>query len=440
VGAGGAFAQPGNPGGAPTIPVVGSGGTLGSGPGLPPPAGTGGAVPGTPIGTGSFCDALGVVRAECQGCHGADRRFGAPMSLVSYADFIAPAITDKGKKVFELMPARLHDALKPMPPSTSPRLTPNELATLDAWLAGGAQPGPDPACGTLPPATNPPPTTPSSSETFTWPADCETHYKLTAAQNGAKHVVPAGKEEHPQISIVPPWPGAAQALAFRPITDNAKVLHHWIMYAADGSFLTGWAPGSENGRVPLPADVGMYLPSSGNLRLDMHYNNLGGTTTEQDASGVEVCVIQTQSKFRANTATVFGGFSALPSIPPNQKVDNVGNCAVSTPKGPVHVLSQSPHMHLLGVNAKLVLTRGGQQTVLHDAPFTFDDQRNYPFSPELMLQTGDKVTTTCTYQNNTSKTVTFGENTGNEMCFNFVVYYPMGGMSCTGARGPTPSL
>lgn len=57
-----------------------------------------------------------------------------------------------------------------------------------------------------------------------------------------------------------------------------------------------------------------------------------------------------------------------------------------------------------------------------------------------MLQTGDRVTTTCTYQNNTSKTVTFGENTGNEMCFNLVVYYPMGGMSCTGARGPTPSL
>jgi len=363
------------------------------------------------------------------------------MTLATYADFIAPAVTDKTKRVVDLMPRRLHDPLKPMPPSTNPPLTPDQLATLDAWIASGAQPGPDPTCGSLPPPTTTPPTTmPPNGETFPWPADCEAKYQLTAAQNGMKHVVPAGKEEHPQIYIKPPWPGAAQALAFRPITDNAKVLHHWIIYSADGAFITGWAPGSDQGRTPLPADVGMYLPATGNLRLDMHYNNLGGTTTEQDASGVEVCVIQTASKFRANTATIFGGFAALPNIPANQKVDNVGNCTVSA-KGPVHLLSNSPHMHLLGVGAKLVLTRGGQQTVLHDGPFSFDDQRSYPFSPMVDLMNGDKITTTCSYQNTTSKTVTFGENTGNEMCFNFVLYYPMGNLACAGGGlGIPPSL
>ena len=31
--------------------------------------------------------------------------------------------------------------------------------------------------------------------------------------------------------------------------------------------------------------------------------------------------------------------------------------------------------------------------------------------------------------------ITFGENTGNEMCFNFATYYPMGAMNCGGLGG-----
>jgi hypothetical protein len=31
--------------------------------------------------------------------------------------------------------------------------------------------------------------------------------------------------------------------------------------------------------------------------------------------------------------------------------------------------------------------------------------------------------------------VTFGENTGNEMCFNFAVYYPMNALTCGGLAG-----
>src|SRR5690606_40152307 len=49
----------------------------------------------------------------------------------------------------------------------------------------------------------------------------------------------------------------------------------------------------------------------------------------------------------------------------------------------------------------------------------------------VQLNNGDRVTTTCVYKNTTSRSVSFGTNTEDEMCFNFALYYPMCGMSCT---------
>jgi hypothetical protein len=50
----------------------------------------------------------------------------------------------------------------------------------------------------------------------------------------------------------------------------------------------------------------------------------------------------------------------------------------------------------------------------------------------ITVQTGDVITTTCTYTNPTNQMVRFGENTGNEMCFNFALYYPKGALKCPG--------
>jgi hypothetical protein len=39
---------------------------------------------------------------------------------------------------------------------------------------------------------------------------------------------------------------------------------------------------------------------------------------------------------------------------------------------------------------------------------------------------GDVLTTTCTYDNPSTSTVTFGEGTRDEMCFDFITVYPYG--------------
>jgi hypothetical protein len=69
-------------------------------------------------------------------------------------------------------------------------------------------------------------------------------------------------------------------------------------------------------------------------------------------------------------------------------------------------------------------TRGSDTSLLIDAP-TFDFSVGGGLAvAKTDLQTGDVVRTSCTYQNAGDKSVGFGEATGDEMCFGFMMYYP----------------
>ena len=57
--------------------------------------------------------------------------------------------------------------------------------------------------------------------------------------------------------------------------------------------------------------------------------------------------------------------------------------------------------------------------------YSFNNQIVYPLYPKtITLKTGDKVKTTCQWANTSDKPVGFGEDTLDEMCFNFITYYP----------------
>jgi len=368
-----------------------------------------------------FCDALAVFEKKCNSCHGDPLAAGAPMSLLTYADVSADAPTTKGKKVHEVVGTRVHDAKNPMPPGKP--MGAEDLAPIDAWLEAGA-PDSDTACETK--AAEPKPTA-------EWPpAGCDEMYKLQAG-NGSKVMVKVGEESHPQFVFDAPWgSNDVQAIAFRPITDNAAVLHHWILYSNTGNqaFISGWAPGQDESELSdTPADVGFFLPKGAkSLRLDMHYNNLAGKEVQPDQSGVEICVTKNKRK---HTAATYMGFAGIPFIAPGQETDIVGTCNVAVTQ-PVFLMSQSPHAHQLATHMKLELKRDGKVTTLHDAPFAFDGQVATPFAEQVELKNGDQVITTCHFKNDTNQLVTFGEDTGNEMCFNFTTYYPMGALSCSG--------
>ena len=410
---------------AGTTPVVkdpGTGTNTGT-PGSKADAGTAGGGDKSPSSANGalFCAAQKVFEDKCNACHGATPAAGAPMSLLTYADLTAAAPVTKGKKVYEVVSTRTHATSKPMPPNGA--LAASDLAPVDAWIAAGAPAPDDATCGGAGPV-------PATSDQDWPPAGCDKSYKVLAGPV----TVPAGQETHPQFVSDAPWGDEkVQAIMFRPVSDNLKVLHHWILNSQGGTstFVSGWAPGQDNTlRKPLPPDVGVYLPSGKQvLRMDMHYNNLQGTKAETDNSGVEICVTHA---LRKNAATTFMNFVGLPFIAPGAETDIVGTCNVVVTQ-PVFLMSESPHAHKLATHMKLEHIRAGKSTILHDAPFAFDAQISNALPAPFELKTGDQVITTCHFKNDTNNLVTFGEDTGNEMCFNFATYYPMGALSCSGS-------
>jgi Copper type II ascorbate-dependent monooxygenase, C-terminal domain/Copper type II ascorbate-dependent monooxygenase, N-terminal domain len=447
-------------------------------------AGTGGG------GGGDWCQVQAILRDNCQECHGAQPLFGAPMPLVTFDNLHAHAVTNPSLFVYEMVGRRIHDDKNPMPPpTTNRRLATQDAAVVDAWIAAGAPAGDDPSCSGTTSTTGAGGSGDTGSTSVTgaggmtgagggagsagstgaggaagaggstgaggsmqppvgWPADCEQRYKVLA--HGKSQVGDTSKfnvSGAPQNQFyqcfffkVPYGTDVVQALQFSPIIDDARVVHHWILYGSDtatgtdgqvggtgcsnGAFLAGWAPGGR--ATNLPPDVGLQMPKGAGamLALEIHYNNVAGYTDANDASGVEFCTTKT---FRPNTAAVHWLGSQAISVLPHQTKDVVGTCDPTSTQ-PVHVLSESPHMHQIGVHAKLVLNRkDGTQQVLHDKPFSFADQQSYPI--DVIVNDGDTFTTTCTYDNTTNGLVIFGPNTENEMCYNFVTAYPAGGLS-----------
>jgi hypothetical protein len=415
------------------------------------------------------CDVKSIIDEKCSECHGPLQQFGALMPLVSWNDFDAPAVSDGSRKVSSLVPERIHHPTSRMPPAPYDPLSADELAVIDAWIAQGAGPAavsdacytPPPVSGTggAPgaggsPSTGGGPSTGGSGGIVPSPdapADCQEFFEFRA--HGAQvendttpYVVPnnleKGGNQYTCFYFDPPYADGSQALFFKGILDDTRVLHHWLLYGTDakahpsgtsgpcsaaqpGSYLiAGWAPGATD--VELPPNVGLDLPSgpNGGLILEVHYYNAQGHDAH-DRSGVQVCTAPPNT--REHTAAVhFLGSEGI-CIPPYSEQIVTGQCAPQQDQGDIHIINVWPHMHQFGTRMETVINRaGGPQEVLHDEPFDFNSQINYP--KDVVIKPGDTLTTRCHYQNTTGDPVPFGDKTQDEMCYNFVMAWPAGAL------------
>lgn len=258
-------------------------------------------------------------------------------------------------------------------------------------------------------------------------------YRFTAreAPDGAtKYSVPTTPDFYVAFNIQAPWTGIQYIKSFRSIIDNKSVLHHWLIYRQlnggtegivedatgahpDGELLNGWAPGTDD--LWFDPDVGIEVAGGSLFQLENHYNNRTGAPV-LDASGVELCVTPKKPAHIASMSWV--GSDAI-----NGTVAR-GTCSPEN-KEPVRLLLSFPHMHTKGKHMKVDIVRaaGGIETI-HDASFDFDYQRTYVYD-DLVIQPGDKLSTTCTY----SEPARFGKKTDDEMCFFFSVHWPAGALA-----------
>jgi hypothetical protein len=84
------------------------------------------------------CDVKAVVGTYCGDCHGVELDFGAPMSLVSSADF--HAFRKGADWMLPLIEARFNATEREymMPPTAAPQPAATERSILNHWLAAGA--------------------------------------------------------------------------------------------------------------------------------------------------------------------------------------------------------------------------------------------------------------------------------------------------------------
>jgi len=394
----------------------------------------------TPTGTrsGLPCDVAAALEEHCGACHGEKPPSPAQPTVINFAGITAMSPTKKTSKVYERVLARLEDPQSPMPPlSDAPDGIPAaDKKLIEDWIKAGPKQSEE-LCesGTK---NNPPKDEP--------PADLsECDYQLefrahngTSAGDSVGFQPPQVDDQYECFNFEVPWNEKVQGIRFDPIVDDQRVVHHWILYSitearepgshgcggANRTFVNGWAPGG--GASVFEGDIGLQMPTKGQtFQLEVHYNNPTRLTDVADRSGVKVCATKT---LRKNEAATFWLGSVFISLPPGQETKITDTCTVPTPgKGPVTILSTSPHMHQLGTYMKTTVKRAdGKVETLTDKPFDFRDQTHY--ASNVVIQPGDQLTTTCTYKNTSTKSVSFGEGTGDEMCFNFVTAYPVEGL------------
>lgn len=374
--------------------------------------------------TGLPCEVDAVLKTRCQTCHASPPKYGASTALVTWDDLQkAGPGGSSNKKVYELVKERIGDATRPMPPSPNPRLSDKEQAAITDWIAAGAKASADRCKNERPddgvkPLSCKPDTTLKATKPFTMdpgsPLDQYVCFGVDVNLAKKRHVI-----------------------GLKPLVDNKQIVHHILLFqtkAAESTepfacdsfgssawkLVAGWAPGGSN--LELPKEAG-FPEEAGTTHwvLQIHYNN-ANAKTGTDASGFELCTTEDLRQYDAGLVA-FG--STKFNIPPRSTHTIACDYKLGNDFKNVKFFSASPHMHTLGKAMSTERIPGGKGTpemIYEQKDFSFEAQGAYGVSKSV--QPGDVMRTRCTWKNPSDNTVGFGEGTGDEMCFNFVGYYP----------------
>ncbi|MDB4939419.1 MAG: hypothetical protein JWP87_6391 [Labilithrix sp.] len=402
--------------------------------GAAPGAGDGGATvtPGTPDGVAGNlpCDVDAVLAANCRKCHDASPKFGALMPLVTAADLHAPAVSNPGRQVYELVPERIADDANPMPQRPNPRLSAGDRATLSSWAAAGAPAG-SAQCNTAPP----------KPDVMT---SCKPDLPIGPASDYV--MPPSTGDEYVCYGVELTKATPTQVVGFAPRIDNTNIVHHVVLYEADAAYsptptpcsasgslqwhmVTAWAPGGKG--FELPPEAGFPLKTTGATHyvVQVHYSNPQALANQKDKSGFDLCT----SAPRKYEADVIAFGTQKIKIPAGASV--TANCKVTVVSqfAGLHLIAAMPHMHKLGTDMTTELLAGGPSGPATDLGtvkgWNFNTQAWFEIKGDgtgggAVSKTDDVIQTKCSWKNTTGAEVSFGENTADEMCYSFTTYYP----------------
>jgi Copper type II ascorbate-dependent monooxygenase, C-terminal domain/Copper type II ascorbate-dependent monooxygenase, N-terminal domain len=373
------------------------------------------------------CDVSDMLAFRCQQCHASEPKFGAPMPLVTRSNLLADSL--QGNTVAEECLARMQ-ADDRMPPPPNEVATAAEVAVLQAWLDAGSPPrtaGDE--CGGA-----------AGGGGAGGAVGCTPDLELVGQQ---PFEMPATSTDE-QVCFGIDFPASADKrhiTAILPKIDNDTIIHHILLLQSptavssdpqpcgftnvDWKLLYAWGPGTPAHVLPSAAGFPMDADTEQHFVLQVHYNNLQGLSGQMDQSGVDLC---TTTDLREHDADImaFGstGFDGIVPMATSELDCTTPLPSLVDPYFPVTIFQSWPHMHQIGAGLTSVIEHGdGSTTELANVP-NYDFNFQLTYDNDAVLDVGDTVRTVCTWDNNTAQTVGFGEDTADEMCFNFVSYYP----------------
>jgi hypothetical protein len=402
------------------------------------PASGGGNDAGTPATSDSFagalpCDVERVLASKCRNCHSASPQFGAPMPLVTLADLHRDAPSVASKKVFDLVASRVSDDAHPMPPAPNARIGSADREVFASWASAGAPAGEGAACGDTTTGSNVPASVTCTPDLHVAPAKS---YAMPAT-SGDDYVCYG-------VDISRPVP--THVTGFAPRIDNAKIVHHVVLFESDAAYtptptrcnpsgslkwrmVMAWAPGGKGLELPPAAGFPLKTDAEGKTHyvVQMHYSNPQGLANQSDTSGFDLCT----SAPRPNEADVLAFGTQSIEIPAGAAAYEK-DCSITVPDmiagtSGIHLLAAMPHMHKLGASMSTTLLAGGPTGPSTDLGtvnnYQFDTQAWVNLNDSIAKK-GDVIRTRCVWNNSTKSVVKFGEATTDEMCYSFTVYYP----------------
>lgn len=390
-------------------------------------------------------DIAPIMFSKCVTCH----REGevAPMSFMTYDEVRPWARAIRNKVVSREMPPWGADPKESLPMRNDVSLSDDQIATIVAWVNGGAPKG---DAADMPPA-------PTFTTGWTYGSEPDAILEMPV-----EFEIPAEGELGVQMFYSKvPWDEDrfAEVVELRP--GNPAVVHHAGIFFVDipegttlvdgriigpdgkvvgdrgsrglpstegglpgSSKLLSWVPG--RGLDRHRAHVGKRIPGGKYVNWQVHYNPTGKPEKDRTRLGIwfnkapvthEVLIRQAGDPL----ATMTGGLSLYraegreveyvadegstrrrgrtPNIPPY--VENWSLTGITPVTEDITLYAMSPHMHLRGKSLKWVVTYpdGRDVTILSVPKFDFNWQFNYELVEPLKIPAGSKITGIGFYDN-----------------------------------------
>jgi Copper type II ascorbate-dependent monooxygenase, C-terminal domain len=238
--------------------------------------------------------------------------------------------------------------------------------------------------------------------------------------------VPAGAEVYKCQDFANPFGGKdAEIGEFE--SHMAAGSHHMLLFYKQGATdsaledcsglefaATPYGSQTLNDSLSFPPGVAALIPGSDGLRIQSHYLN---TTMSTINAHVEVIFHLAAPGSVMNQAGVLFVVDTDIDVPPAASTLNSDACTIPLD---MNMIRASSHMHRHGTN--FTATVNGDS--VYDTT-AWSDPVPAEFAPPKVFQTGDPLYFACTFDNNGTTPLTFGESAlTNEMCIFTASFYP----------------